>query len=159
MREHPDVTVQREAVETLGDRRDDAVALAAIEHIAREHEREEVQVEAIETLADGEDGSVHALVLDLAVNGRTAGIRREALDSIGESVGTLTDQQLLDRAQATIEWAIFNDPEMSVRVDAIDALDALPGDRALRALREVIARHPDARVRREAEERVRERQQ
>jgi hypothetical protein len=42
-------------------------------------------------------------------------------------------------------------------MDALDALDELPGDRALRALRDVIARHPDARVRREAEEHVRDR--
>jgi HEAT repeat protein len=66
---------------------------------------------------------------------------------------------LLDRAQQTIERAIFDDPDRAVQLDALDALDKLPDERALRALRDVIARHPDARVRREAEEHVRERQQ
>jgi HEAT repeat protein/beta-lactamase regulating signal transducer with metallopeptidase domain len=158
VQEHPDVTIQREAVETLGDR-DDAVSVAALERIAREHDREEVQIEAIDTIADGEEGSLHPLLLELAVTGRTARIRREALDAIGESVRDISDPQLLDRAQATIERAVFNDPEIAVRVDALEALDALPGDRGLRALRDVIARHPDARVRREAEELARERQE
>jgi len=54
--------------------------------------------------------------------------------------------------------AIFDDPDMSVRMEAIDALEDLPADRARRALRDVIDRHPDARVRREAAEQLRERQ-
>ena len=69
------------------------------------------------------------------------------------------DAQALDRAQQTIERAIFDDPDPGVRVDALDALDELPDERALRVLRDVIARHPDARVRREAEEHMRERRQ
>ena len=46
------MAIQREAVETLGDRHDDAAAMTALERIAREHDREEVQAEAIETIAD-----------------------------------------------------------------------------------------------------------
>jgi HEAT repeat protein len=156
--EHGDVTIQREAVETLGDRRDDAASMAALERIAREHDREDVQAEAIETIGDVPGQSLHPLILDLAVSGRTARIRREALDAIGESVRKISDAQLLDRAQAVIERAVFADADRGVRVDALDALDELPDERALRALRDIIARHPDARVRREAEEHVRERQ-
>jgi HEAT repeat protein/beta-lactamase regulating signal transducer with metallopeptidase domain len=156
--EHRDVTIQREAVETLGDRHDDAASMTALERIAREHNREEVQVEAIETIADHSDQSLHPLVLELAVSGRSARIRREALDAIGESVGKISDPQLLDRAQAVIERAVFDDPDPGVRVDALDALDELPDERALRVLRDIIARHPDARVRREADEHLRERQ-
>jgi HEAT repeat protein/beta-lactamase regulating signal transducer with metallopeptidase domain len=157
-RQHQDVTVQQEAVETLGDRRDDASAMAALEGMAREHDREEVQAEAIATLADGAGQSLHPLILELAVSGRSARIRREALDSIGEAVAGSSDAQLLDRAQAVIERAIFDDPDPGVRVDALDALDELPAERARRALRDIIARHPEARVRREAEEHLRERQ-
>ena len=98
------------------------------------------------------------MILELAASGRSARIRREALDSIGDALEKIGDPQLLDRAQQAIERAIFDDPDRAVQVDALDALDKLPDERALRALRDVIARHPDARVRREAEEHVRERQ-
>jgi HEAT repeat protein len=157
--EHQDVAIQREAVETLGDLRDNAGALAALERIARDHDREEVQAEAIETIADRPEQPLHPLILELATSGRSARIRREALDSIGEAVVKTSDTQLLDRAQRVIERAIFDDPDRAVQVEALDALDELPDERALRVLRDVIARHPDARVRREAEEHVRERRQ
>jgi HEAT repeat protein/beta-lactamase regulating signal transducer with metallopeptidase domain len=156
--EHRDVRIQQEAVETLGDRHDDAAALAAIERIAREHDREEVQAEAVETLADRPEHSLHPVILELAASGRNARIRREALDSIGDAIEKTSDASVLDRAQQAIERAVFDDPDQSVRIDALDALAKLPGERALRALRDVVARHPDARVRREAEEQVRERQ-
>jgi HEAT repeat protein/beta-lactamase regulating signal transducer with metallopeptidase domain len=155
--DHRDVAIQREAVETLGDRQDDAAALTALERIARQHDREEVQAEAIETLADRPGQLLHPVILELAQTGRTATIRREALDSIADAVEKITDAQLLDRAQQAIERAIFDDPDPGVRIDALDALDKLPDERALRALRDVVARHPDARVRREADELVRER--
>jgi HEAT repeat protein/beta-lactamase regulating signal transducer with metallopeptidase domain len=156
-REHPVAVIQSEAVETLGDRREDAGAMAAIERIASEHDREEVQAEAIETLGDS-DTSLHPLLLSLAISGKSPRIRSEALDAIGDAVGKISDAQLLDRAQAAVERVIFGDAELSVRVDAIDALDEFPDERALRALRDIIARHPDTKVRREAEERLRERQ-
>ena len=155
--EHPNVAIQRKSVETLGDRREDAAALAALERIAREHPREDVQAEAIETIAGRSEQALHPLILELAVSGRTAHVRREALDAIGEAVSRIRDPQTLDRAQAVVERVVFEDPDPAVRVDALDALDQLPDGRALRALRDVIARHPDARVRREAEEHVRER--
>jgi HEAT repeat protein len=156
--EHRDEVVQKEAVETLGDREDDAAAMTALERIAREHDREEVQAEAIETLADRSEHSLHPLILELAVSGRSARIRREALDSIGGALEEISDTAVLDRAQQVIERAIFDDPDRAVQMEALDALGKLPNDRALRALRDVIARHPDARVRKEAEEHVRERQ-
>ena len=53
---------------------------------------------------------LHPLILELAVSGRSARIRREALDSIGEAVSKISDPQLLDRAQAVIERAVFDDP-------------------------------------------------
>jgi len=156
--EHHEETIQREAVETLGDRRDDAGALAALERVAREHDREEVQAEAIETLADRPEQPLHPLILELAASGRSARIRKEALESIGGAADRTGDVQLLDRMQQAIERAIFDDPDQTVRLEALDTLDQLPRERALRVLRDVIARHPDVRVRREAEEHVRERQ-
>ncbi len=157
--EHAEEAIQREAVETLGDRHDEAAAMTALARIAREHDREDVQAEAIGTLGDLSAQSVDPVILELAQSGRSARIRREALDAIGHALEKIDDRQALDRAQQTIERAIFDDPDQAVRVDALDALERLPDDRALRAFRDVIARHPDARVRQEAEEHLRERRQ
>jgi HEAT repeat protein/beta-lactamase regulating signal transducer with metallopeptidase domain len=156
--EHADLEVQREAVETLGDRREDPGAIAALERIVREHTREEVLAEAIETLMDGKESSLHPLILELATSGTSVRIRKEALDAIGGAVEKISDAQELDRAQAVIERAVFDDPDRSVRAGAIDAIEQFPNDRALRMLRDIIARHPDVRTRREAEEHLRERQ-
>lgn len=156
--EHASPEVQREAVETLGDLHDNAAATAAIERIAREHDREEVQAQAIETLSENAAQVIHPLVLELAVSGKSARIRRQAIESLGEAVSKTGDRQLLDRAQTVIEHAVFDDPDRSVQAEAIDALDEFPSDRALRILRDIIARHPDARMRREADEHLRERQ-
>jgi HEAT repeat protein/beta-lactamase regulating signal transducer with metallopeptidase domain len=153
---HRNLQAQREAVETLGDR-DAAAAMTALERIAREHDREEVQAEAIETISDLSKHSVHPLILELAVSGRSPRVRREALDAIGEAVADLSDAQALDGAQRTIERAIFDDPDPSVRSDALDTLEEFPNDRAIQVLRDVIARHPDPRLRRDAEEQLRER--
>jgi hypothetical protein len=59
----------------------------------------------------------------------------------------------LDKAQQTIERAIFSDRDRSVRMEALDALNGLPRERARRVLREVETRHPDAEVREEAKQR------
>ena len=154
--EHEDVV--SEAIEALGEF-DDPAAMAALERIALEHDREEVQAEAIETLGDREEEPLHPLILELAVSGKSARIRKEALDQIGDAVAKIGDAAALDRAQQVIERAIFDDPDQSVRMEALDALDELPEARALQVLRDVIARHSDARVRREAEENLRERRQ
>lgn len=156
--EHADTDVQKEAVETLGDRQDDAAAIAAVERIAREHDREEVQAEAIETIADFKDQAVHPLLLELALSGKSPRIRRQALESLGDAVSETSDAQVLDRAQTVIERAVFDDPDRSVQAEAIDSLDQFPNDRARRVLRDIVARHPDTRIRREAEEHLREHQ-
>jgi hypothetical protein len=50
--------------------------------------------------------------------------------------------------------------DVTIQREAAETLgDKLPDEPALRALRDIIARHPEARVRREAEEQVRERHQ
>lgn len=155
---HQNVTVQREAVETLGDCDDDGAAVAALERIARTHPHEEVQAEAIETLADAVKDGIHPVVLDLASRGATARIRRDALESIADSVHETGDVQVLDAAQRAMARAIFDDPDESVREEALDALEALPRDRAISVLRDVIDRHSDARLKREAGKQIRERQ-
>jgi HEAT repeat protein len=155
---HAILSAQLEAVETLGDRHEDAAAVAALERIARDHPREDVQAEALETLADVVTDAIHPAVLELAAQGTTPAIRRAALESIADSVDKLSDVQALDVAQRTLARAIFDDPDMSVREEALDALEQLPGDRALSILRDVIDRHPDPHLKREAGKQLRERQ-
>ena len=156
---HQNVAVQCEAVETLGDRQDDGAAVAALERIARDHPREDVQAEAIETLAGAVKDGIHPVVIDLAARGATPRIRREALESIGDSAQEATDVQVLDAAERAIARAIFDDPDASVREEALDALENLPRDRATSVLRDVIDRHSDGRLKREAEKQLRERQE
>ncbi len=149
--EHADVRVQREAVETLGDRHE-AAAVTELERIIRDHPVEEVQVEAIETLADVPDHWLDPVILELALSGKSPRLRREALDAIASAASSTTDAATLDKVQQTIERAIFDDPDRSVRKEALDALDGLPRDRALRVLRSVLERHPDADLREDAKE-------
>jgi HEAT repeat protein/beta-lactamase regulating signal transducer with metallopeptidase domain len=146
-----DVTIEREAVETLGDRHE-AAALTELERILREHPVEDVQAEAIETLADLSDHRLNQLILEVALSGKSPRLRRESLDAIAHVASSTTDAETLDRAQRTIERAIFDDPDRSVRMEALDALDGLPRDRALRVLRNVLERHPDPELREDAKE-------
>jgi HEAT repeat protein/beta-lactamase regulating signal transducer with metallopeptidase domain len=157
--EHNSEQVQREAVETIGDREEDAGAMAALERILRDHSSEAVQAEAIETLTDISKQAIHPQILELAASGKSPRIRREAIDAIADAVGESSDAQVLDRAEQTLERAIFDDPDTSVRMEALDALEKLPRDRELAVLRRVIDRHPDSRVRREAEDNLRDRRQ
>ena len=80
----------------------------------------------------------------------------EIVKALAESL-QVSDPGLLDRAQSVVERAIFDDPDRSVRDDALDALDGFPEDRVQRVLGDVITRHPDPRTRRDAEEHLRER--
>jgi HEAT repeat protein len=157
--DHGNEEVQREAVETIGDRHEDAGAIAALERILREHPSEHVQAEAIETLTDVSGQALHPQIVALTASGRTPRIRREAIEAMADAVADSGNAQALDRAEQAFERAVFDDPDTSVRMEALDALEKLPRDRALRALQRVIDKHPDSRVRREAEEHVRDRRQ
>ncbi len=154
--DHKDTVVQREAVETLGDH-SNAAAIRAIERVVLEHRSEDVQAEAIETLADQADGQVSALILQTSRTGRSPRLRREAIAALGGQASSTSDPRALDQIEQTIEHAIFNDADHGVRRDALEALEELPRDRALRVLRKVIDRHPDAEIREEALDLQRER--
>ena len=157
--EHDNEEVQREAVETIGDREEDAGAIAALERILRDHPTEGVLAEAIETLTDLSGQALHPQILALAASGKSARIRRDAIDAIADAVAESSDAQVLDRGEQTLERAIFDDPDTSVRMEALDALEKLPRDRELTVLRRVIDSHPDSRVRREAVDHFRDRRQ
>jgi len=154
--EHKDVTIQREAVETLGNRHE-AAAVTELERILRDNPLEDVQAEAIETLADVSNHRLNPLILELALSGKSPRLRREALDAIAHVASSTSDVETLDKAQHTIERAIFDDSDRSVRMEALDALDGLPRDRALRVLRNVLERHADPELREAVQERQRAR--
>jgi HEAT repeat protein/beta-lactamase regulating signal transducer with metallopeptidase domain len=155
---HASRNARQEAVETLGDI-DDAGAVDALVRIIREHSDEDVVDEAIETLSDLSGEALHPEVLALAASGKTPRLRRNALEAIGDAIAESGNAQLLDRAEQVLERAIFDDPDRSVQMEALDALEKLTRDREERLLRQVIDRHPDSRIRREAEEHLRERRQ
>jgi HEAT repeat protein len=150
-----DPEVRNEAIETLGDRKDDAAAMGAIERIVREHPSEDAQVEAIETLAEMSEEALPAQIVALAESGRSARIRREAVEQIADALDKIADLQTLDTAEQLLERVIYNDADAGVRMEALDAIGELPSDRAGRALRKIADGHPDARVRREAAEHLR----
>lgn len=153
---HRDVELQKEAVETLGDL-DDPAVVDALVRIMRDHPDEQVQRQAVETLADVTGDAVHPQIIALAADGSTPAVRREAVEAIADAIEKHGDARSLDQAEQTFERAIFNDPDTSVRMEALDALEQLPRDRELRLLRKVIDTHPDNRLRREAGEHLRER--
>ena len=157
--EHDNVVIQSEAVETLGDKHEDAGAVAALERILRDHPSEEVQAEAIETLADASGPVLHEQILALATGAPSARIRSEAIESIGDALEEISDARAIERAEQALERAIFDDVDSSVREEALDAASHLPRDRARRLLQAVIDRHPNAHMRKEAAEHLRERQQ
>ena len=129
--EQKDETIQREAVETLGERT--PAPVAELERILREHQVEGVQAEAMETLADGRGPPLSATLLEVATSGRTANLRREALDAIGDAAANTTDVETLDKAQRAIEHAIFKDADRDVQMEALDAWTSSPRTRRARA--------------------------
>jgi HEAT repeat protein len=154
--EHDHEQVQHEAVETIGDRHEDAGAMPALERIVREHQREGVVSEAIETLTDLSGEALHPLILELAASGQSPRVRRDAIEAIGDAVSGDSNAQLLDRAEHALERAVFDDPDSSVRMEALDAMEQLPRTRAAAVLQRVIDRHTDTRVRREAQDHLRD---
>jgi HEAT repeats len=76
--------------------------------------------------------------------------------TLSHAASETSDAALLDQIEQVLEAAIFEDPNHSVRGEAIDALEELSTERAKRVLRKVIDRHPDAQMREEAVERERE---
>ncbi len=153
--EHPDTAMQTEAVESIGDKAGSS-AEKELERIIRDHPRDEVQAEAVETIADVSEG-LNETVVQTARSGKNARVRREAIDALSHAAGQISDIASLDRIEQVLEAAIFEDPDHSVRVEAMDALDELPAARARRVRRTVIERHPDSQIREEATDHDRER--
>jgi HEAT repeat protein/beta-lactamase regulating signal transducer with metallopeptidase domain len=154
-----DDEVLNEAVEALGDI-DDPRALDFLTRVIWEHNDEQVQREAVETIGDRDEdaGAVAALERVLREHPSEV-VRVEAIETIADAVAESNDAPVLDRVEQTLERAIFDDGDTSVRMEALDALEKLPRDRELTVLRRVIDRHPDSRVRKEAEDHLRDRRQ
>ena len=119
---HPNQLAQQEAVETLGDIEEPG-ALDALTRIAQEHPDEQIVSEAIETIRDLSKETLHPQILALAASGRTPRIRRDAVEAIADAVSETGNAQLLDRAEQVFERAIFDDPDGSVRREALDAYE------------------------------------
>jgi hypothetical protein len=78
------------------------------------------------------------------------------IDALSHAASETSDAAFLHQIEQVLEAAIFEDPDHSVRGEAIDALEELPTERAKRVLRKVIDRQPDAQMREGAVERDRE---
>jgi hypothetical protein len=76
---------------------------------------------------------------------------------LSDAAGETSDARTLDQIEQILEAAIFEDPDHSVRSEAIDVLERLPAARAGRVLRKVIDRHPDEQIREQAKELEQER--
>jgi Zn-dependent protease with chaperone function len=149
--ESADPAVRREAAEAFGAQPIER-ALPAIERIIATSEDDEVLTEVIEAL--GELGEAGALPL-LVQTAKTHSHRRAQLEAV-ETLAEVHEPGVVD-ALTRIAW---EHTDVTIQREAAETLgDKLPDEPALRALRDIIARHPEARVRREAEEQVRERHQ
>ena len=153
-----DENVINEAIEALGDI-EGADVLGVLVQTVNTHPNRRAQQEAVETLGDIDHPGVVDALARIISEHPDERIRREAIDTIADAVSETGDARLLDRAEQTLERAIFDDANTSVRMEALDAVEKLPRDRAFRMYQNVIDRHPDARVRREAVEQLRDRRQ
>ena len=147
-----------EAIEALGEL-EGAGVLELLVQTVNAHPNRHAQREAVETVGDIEDVATVDVLARIIHEHPDPLIRAEAIETIADAVSDSTNAPSLDRVEQVLERAIFDDPDTSVQMEALDGLEELPRDRQLRLLQQVIDRHPDNRMRREAGEHLRERRQ
>lgn len=174
-----DLTVQLEAVETLGEIRDDR-SVSRLRALATTHARPEVRREAIETLVehaapadaiaflrqvidkDGDEGVRTDAVESLAeVNDPAA---RVALDEIArsqkdehlraEAVESLGALEPAAAAVDVLKGIALRDASAHVRDEALETLAGLADGAGISALVEIARSHPDAEMRKHALEQL-----
>lgn len=172
-----DLSLQIEAVESLGETVDPESALNILESIARNHPRGEVRKKALETLGDFHDEprAVQILV-NVARNDRDTVLRPAAIEALGETHGEVSERALasltgvgepLDirlnalkvyaeqaeprRALAFLKTLIENEKNSDVRLHAVNALEELNDDIGIPWLRELARSSRDPMVKARAQ--------
>jgi beta-lactamase regulating signal transducer with metallopeptidase domain/HEAT repeat protein len=137
------VTVQVEAVETLGEL-DDQGVVRILEELAAGHPRREVQIEAVETLGDRhEESRAITALAELARSHPTPEVRREAIETYAEAATPEQARRLL----ATI---VKSRVSVSEQVEALESLGEIDDPAAMDEIFEFARSHPEREVRRKA---------
>jgi HEAT repeat protein len=141
--EDRDVDLQREAVESLGEREDPRV-IEMLATIAESHREEDVQRQATESLGHAAPVREARQALQRIVRShRNDAVRKEALE-------TLIDLMPEDSASTFFENVVQGENSTSMKVAALEALAEMKGEAALNAIMEAARSHPDRTVRRKA---------
>jgi len=169
---HPDVEVQMEAAETIGELEGPAATRLLGEIVAR-HPRVEVQMEAVEALGDNHEHATAIRTLrGLVENHPNSEVRQHAVDKLGEFEDPDVTAALLEYARrhrdvevrrraverlgereagsATLEVLkalVRDDPDADLREEALEALAELHDGAGVPALIETARSHPDRQVR------------
>ena len=174
---HPDREIRREAVETIGEAAEPAVALETLERIARQDPDEEVQREAVETLGEIEHERRVVVLRDIVRDHPSVEVRREAVETLKEaepgeafqllqriatedrsdevrreaveSLGELEDPRVVS---LLLELAEREDQSEEVQREAVETLGEAGGAKALEALARLAETHRIEEVRSEAVE-------
>ena len=169
---HPDVEVQMEAAETIGELEGAAAAELLAEIVAR-HSRVEVQMEAVEALGDNHEHATAIRTLRrLVENHVNSEVRQHAVDKLGQFEDPDVTAVLLEYARrhrdvevrrraverlgereggsATVDVLaalVRDDPDPDLREEALEALAELHDGAGVPALIQTARSHPDREVR------------
>jgi HEAT repeat protein/beta-lactamase regulating signal transducer with metallopeptidase domain len=148
-RSDPDPDVQRAAIETLGEKgRGDSV-IVILGDIARRSDDEEAARKAVETLGEMHDARALALVARIARTHPNVDVRRQAIESYGESAPP-------DSSVALLKSILASDAPEDVYSAVLEALEEMDEGAGISTLIEVARSHPNREVRADALRRLAE---
>ena len=156
-RAHPDIEVRREAIDTLGDVMPPESLVPLLKELAAADADARVQEEVIQTLAGVEHPEGLATLRQLARSHANTDVRREAVEALGERASAHADGRERGEIFDLLSTIATSDPEIAVRVQAVETLGEIDDPKAVERLGELARTHPHERVRAEAVETLGER--
>ncbi|HEX6575010.1 MAG TPA: HEAT repeat domain-containing protein [Gemmatimonadaceae bacterium] len=124
-----DSDMRRDAVESLGDRNDDK-AFTFLSRYVRNGDDSDLRRKAVEALAGMRDRNGMAIVIEVARTDRNADVRRQAVEEIG-------DHESPSRAFELLKSIASNDPDESVRSEAVETIAQVDDARSVGILVEL----------------------
>jgi len=144
---HPDVSLRREAVESLAHAQTNSPeTVATLVHVIDTDSEDAVRREAVEALADLNTPDAWSVVQRLSTEHPDTHIRREAIESLGKTRSTSPE------TLTALLNAVNEDPDLGVRREAVEAISDLNSPDGWNAIRQLAGSHPHPDIRSEAVE-------